>query len=759
MENKKNLKKMVSIVIIISFLFQMDIFIHSQEQEKDEIKERFQEAKKQYNSGQNANSQATIEMVIGTIDEKKGLTEQKKNILGQCYLLQGAISEKKGEPVAEEHYRRAIENYGIDTIDGVSLEELVIFKKVRLTIQVKKDFASAISDYNAGQYTAENYKLSIGKLNEIIQTLKANPVGSKDILGNAYLLLGAGYEKTGEIIDAEKNYREAFNKNRACEISGVGISDLPLYGKIKRVTGIEDQFEKAKVDFLIGLHPSSKKNIEEIIASIPGKESDPGLRKILGKCFLLLGAIYEKEGNPSLAEENYSKAKKEKITNIEDIPLSQLPLYSKIVKGKVIEKTGTKGRKKFPWLLVAGGVTVVIVLALLLKKKKEKEYTLTVTRGAGVDGEPANGTYSYKKGTSVHYNYTLQSGYSNFRVQLDNNQVSASGTITMDGNHTLTATATQNAVAFVTSTDSLSVGEGGSNSFTVNLFAQPTTTITANFSRVSGDSDISVTSGSSLTFKIDNWNIPQTVSLTAGEDDDSDNGTAIIRISSAGIPDKDVTVTEIDNDPINPGITFVTDKDTLTIPEGKTASFQVKLSGKPKKTITASVSQDKGDSGIIVTSGPNLTFTTSNWGTDKTVILQAAEDDDDTGSKTTILISATTAQSGIPDKNIEVTVNDNDKVIIEIKAPQAGDTLKKGQHYTIKWETKNGTLDKLYIKLSWGDLSGTGGESKYIVENTTNNGSFDWVPDIVNDKCQLTFEKSKGKKVQDGDSGVFKIIN
>ncbi|MCJ7526083.1 MAG: PEGA domain-containing protein, partial [Candidatus Aminicenantes bacterium] len=99
-----------------------------------------------------------------------------------------------------------------------------------------------------------------------------------------------------------------------------------------------------------------------------------------------------------------------------------------------------KKGKKFPWLIVAlvvvaGGAAVYF---LVLKKKK---YTLTVTVGEGVTGTPAAGTSTNEKGTVVNYNYSLQSGYDDLSVTLDGAPVAASGTVTMNANHTLEAKA------------------------------------------------------------------------------------------------------------------------------------------------------------------------------------------------------------------------------------------------------------------------------------------------------------------------------
>jgi hypothetical protein len=98
-------------------------------------------------------------------------------------------------------------------------------------------------------------------------------------------------------------------------------------------------------------------------------------------------------------------------------------------------------KKHFPWLWVIAGVVVAGGVAYLLITANQK-YTLTVNKDAGVNGTPDSGSSQYKKGTTVNYNFTLKPGYKDLKVTLDNAPVAASGTVTMKGNHTLSASAT-----------------------------------------------------------------------------------------------------------------------------------------------------------------------------------------------------------------------------------------------------------------------------------------------------------------------------
>jgi len=122
-------------------------------------------------------------------------------------------------------------------------------------------------------------------------------------------------------------------------------------------------------------------------------------------------------------------------------------------------------KKKFPWLIV-GAVVVAGVIAYFLLSKKSKS-TLTITVGEGVDGTPAPGTTQYKKGATVNYSYTLKNGYSGLSVKLDGQDVPASGMITMNGNHSLTASATKTYTLTVTKGNGVD-GTPASGTFTYN---------------------------------------------------------------------------------------------------------------------------------------------------------------------------------------------------------------------------------------------------------------------------------------------------
>ena len=69
-------------------------------------------------------------------------------------------------------------------------------------------------------------------------------------------------------------------------------------------------------------------------------------------------------------------------------------------------------------------------------------WTLNVEVRNGVAGSPAAGSYSYDDGTVIAYNYSLQPKYGNLTVTLDGAAVANSGSVNMNSNHNLIASAT-----------------------------------------------------------------------------------------------------------------------------------------------------------------------------------------------------------------------------------------------------------------------------------------------------------------------------
>ena len=107
-------------------------------------------------------------------------------------------------------------------------------------------------------------------------------------------------------------------------------------------------------------------------------------------------------------------------------------------------------------------------------------------------------------------------------------------------------------IVIVTDLKEVVVPEGESSNLKIKLNSQPFDAVSLTIS-ISGDDDIRLNSEETLNFSPDNWDLEQTVTLTATEDDeDTDNGGADLHIEksegNAIIAPLDLRITEVDDD-------------------------------------------------------------------------------------------------------------------------------------------------------------------------------------------------------------------
>lgn len=140
-------------------------------------------------------------------------------------------------------------------------------------------------------------------------------------------------------------------------------------------------------------------------------------------------------------------------------------------------------------------------------------------------------------------------------------QISAAAIAT----YTVTATEIDNdEPLLLLSANNVSLTEGGAGSFTVALASAPASNVTVSIARSTGDTDISVASANTLTFTPANYSTAQTVTIAATEDADNAPDAAVISVTLAGEPVRDVLVTANDNDPAAPVFTS-TPRTTATL--------------------------------------------------------------------------------------------------------------------------------------------------------------------------------------------------
>ncbi|MCC7386135.1 MAG: PQQ-dependent sugar dehydrogenase [Deltaproteobacteria bacterium] len=140
--------------------------------------------------------------------------------------------------------------------------------------------------------------------------------------------------------------------------------------------------------------------------------------------------------------------------------------------------------------------------------------------------------------------------------------------------------------ALVVSTATLTLDEGTIGTFTVALSAAPPAPVTVSVARTSGDPDITVTAGSTLTFDSTNYASPQQVTISAAADADATDDTAIVSVSATGYVTRDVSVRAVEVAPLAP--TF-TSTPSLTAVIDAPYRYDANATGSPAPTYSIDV--------------------------------------------------------------------------------------------------------------------------------------------------------------------------
>ena len=179
-------------------------------------------------------------------------------------------------------------------------------------------------------------------------------------------------------------------------------------------------------------------------------------------------------------------------------------------------------------------------------------------------------------------------------------------------------------VGVVVSKSALTVAEGASGAYTVKLSTAPSSDVTVTVGGASGDVTVSPPS---LTFTSTSYGTAQTVTVSAAQDPDGDTDPAVTLSHSASgggygsvaVDDVVVTVTEDDTK----GVTV--SSGTLTVAEGGTGSYTVKLDTQPSGEVVVTVG---GASGDVTVPDSQLRFAVNNWSEAQTVTVHAGLDAD-----------------------------------------------------------------------------------------------------------------------------------
>ena len=216
-------------------------------------------------------------------------------------------------------------------------------------------------------------------------------------------------------------------------------------------------------------------------------------------------------------------------------------------------------------------------------------------------------------------------------------------------------------IGLTISKSNLQINEGDEDTYTVALKTLPSADVTVD---ITGATEYAGIDLPSLTFTASDWNRPQTVTVTA-RDDDVDreyDPVTLVHSTTSGDPDYDdlptgsVTVTVVDNDTM--GLTI--SKSNLQINEGDKDTYTVALKTLPSADVTVDITGATEYASIDL---PSLTFTASDWNRPQTVTVTAGDDDVDREydpvTLVHVLASSDQDYADLP-QNVRVTIIDSE---------------------------------------------------------------------------------------------------
>jgi hypothetical protein len=325
--------------------------------------------------------------------------------------------------------------------------------------------------------------------------------------------------------------------------------------------------------------------------------------------------------------------------------------------------------------------------------------TVTIT---GVDDSAADGTQAYTIVTGVAT--STDTGYAG----LNPDDVAVSNVDDESAGFTITPVS------------GLITNEGGGTAtFTIRLNSKPNGTVVVPLS--SSNTKEGTVGPSSITFTADNWNAPQTVTVT-GVDDATTDGAQTYKIVTGvatgtdtsgyvGMDPADVSVSNTDND--SPG--FSVSPAIATTESGGTSLFSVRLNAQPKGTVTIPLTSSDTTEGTVAAT--SLTFDETNWSTLQYVTVTGVDDFVADGNQPyTIQLGVVTGSDtsgyvGLNPPDVALSNTDNDSAGITVTVPAAGLTTSEAggvATFTLKLNsqpTANVTIPLSSTRVAEGTIS------------------------------------------------------
>jgi len=204
---------------------------------------------------------------------------------------------------------------------------------------------------------------------------------------------------------------------------------------------------------------------------------------------------------------------------------------------------------------------------------------------------------------------------------------------------TLTEVDDQLGIGLVGSAASITVFEGQTANFGVKLNKDPGSDFIVSGLILSESNASFSLSPTNYSFDSNDWDVFQYYTITSNADENVVSGTGVLQLTGEGdVGALSVPITEVDDELL---IRVVVSREEISIPEGSSDTFTVKLSHGITEGKSIVISKRSGGSDNINVSPTNLTFTTSDWDIEQTVTVTVTEDENAENGSATFPVSST----------------------------------------------------------------------------------------------------------------------
>ncbi len=178
--------------------------------------------------------------------------------------------------------------------------------------------------------------------------------------------------------------------------------------------------------------------------------------------------------------------------------------------------------------------------------------------------------------------------------------------------------------------------------------------------------DGKVSFSAALTFTSTDWNVEQSITVTAEDDADAvdESGTVDLTASGAGYGGQSGSVTVAISDDDTPALNI--SASTLNVDEGGSATYSVSLTTEPSVEVSVAITSDNPE----VTLDRNaLSFGVDDWNQSQRITVSAREDDDALPDKALLAHEASGGEYVSVSGTVAVNVIENDTPALKFSAP------------------------------------------------------------------------------------------